>query len=82
MRALLVALVGLLACAAPASAEEKLLTLYSPAFESEPYVHKSAWVTLKPDGVQAPREPGYVLGFAEQVLVDSTDPDAKPLPVD
>jgi plastocyanin len=82
VRALLVALAGLLVCAAPAGAEEKLLTLYSPAFESEPYVHKSAWVTLKPDGVQAPREPGYVLGFAEQVLVDSKDPDAKPLPVD
>ena len=28
------------------------------------------------------REPGYVLGFQEQALVDSKDPDAKPLPVD
>ena len=30
---------------------------------------------------QAPNVPGYVLGFQEQSLVDSKDPDAKPLPV-
>ena len=70
-----------LVLAAPASAEEKLLTLYSPPIDSEPYVHKSTTVTLKADGVEAPAEPGYVLGFAEQVLVDSKDPDAEPLPV-
>ena len=32
--------------------------------------------------MQAPNVPGYVLGFQEQVLVDSKDPNAKPLPVD
>lgn len=67
--------------AAPARAAERLLTLYSPPFDSEPYVHRSTTVTLKPDGREAPAEPGYVLGFKEQVLVDSKDPDAKPLPV-
>ena len=35
----------------------------------------------RPDGKQAPAEPGYVLGFQEMSLVDSKDPDAKPLPV-
>ena len=44
-------------------------------------MHKSTTVQLKPDGKQAPAEPGYVLGFQEQALVDSKDPDAKPLPV-
>jgi plastocyanin len=81
MRPLLLALVALLTFAASASAEEKLLTLYSPPIDSQPYVHKSTTVTLKADGVEAPAEPGYVLGFAEQVLVDSKDPDAEPLPV-
>ena len=28
-----------------------------------------------------PSEPGYILGFKEQVLVDSKDPEAKPLPI-
>jgi plastocyanin len=72
---------ALLVLAAPARAEERLLTLYSPPIDSEPYVHRSTTVTLKADGIQAPAEPGYVLGFKEQVLVDSKDPDAKPLPV-
>ena len=81
MRLLLAAIGALLVLAAPASAEEKLLTLYSPPIDSEPYVHKSTTVPLRADGVQAPAEPGYVLGFQEQVLVDSKDPDAKPLPV-
>ena len=81
MRALLVALALLLVAAAPAQAEEKLLTLYSPPIDSEPYVHKSTTVQLKADGKQAPAEPGYVLGFQEMSLVDSKDPDAKPLPV-
>ena len=44
-------------------------------------MHKSTTVPLKADGVQAPAEPGSVLGFKEQVLVDSKDPDAEPLPV-
>ena len=81
MRLLLATVAALLVFAAPAGAEEKLLTLYSPPIDSEPYVHKSTTVPLKPDGVEAPAEPGYVLGFAEQVLVDSKDPDAEPLPV-
>ena len=81
MRLLLVVVAALLAFAAPASAEEKLLTLYSPPIDSEPYVHKSTTVPLKADGLEAPAEPGYVLGFQEQVLVDSKDPDAEPLPV-
>ena len=38
----------------PRSAEEQLLTLYSPPIDSEPYVHKSTTVPLKPDGKQAP----------------------------
>ena len=68
--------------AAPARAEEQLLTLYSPPIDSEPYVHKSTTVVAaSPTASQAPNEPGYVLGFQEQVLVDSKDPDAKPLPV-
>jgi len=78
---LLATVAALLVFAAPAGAEEKLLTLYSPPIDSEPYVHKSTTVPLKPDGVEAPAEPGYMLGFAEQVLVDSKDPDAEPLPV-
>jgi hypothetical protein len=81
MKALLAALLLTLVAAAPASAEERVLTLYSPPIDSEPYVHKSTTVPLKPDGRQAPAEPGYVLGFQEMALVDSKDPDAKPLPV-
>jgi hypothetical protein len=81
MKALLGALVLALVLAAPARAEERLLTLYSPPIDSEPYVHKSTTVQLKPDGRQAPAEPGYVLGFMEQSLVDSKRADAKPLPV-
>ena len=81
MKLLLVLVAALLIFAAPARAEEQLLTLYSPPIDSEPYVHKSTTVVLKADGVGAPKEPGYVLGFQEQSLVDSKDPDAKPLPV-
>jgi plastocyanin len=81
MKLLLGLCAALLVLAAPAQAEERLLTFYSPPIDSEPYVHKSTWVTLKADGAQAPAEAGYVLGFKEQVLVDSKDPDAKPLPV-
>jgi plastocyanin len=78
---LALALLALLVLAAPARADERLLTLYSPPIDSEPYVHRSTTVPLAPDGVHAPAAAGYVLGFKEQVLVDSKDPDAKPLPV-
>jgi plastocyanin len=81
MKAVLATGVLLLLLAAPAGAEEKLLTLYSPPIDSAPYVHKSETVQLRPDGRQAPAEPGYLLGFKEMALVDSKDPDAKPLPV-
>ncbi|MDQ5807698.1 MAG: hypothetical protein M3320_03385 [Actinomycetota bacterium] len=64
---------------ATASAEERLLTLHSPAIQTSPYVHDTHSVTLRPNGREAPAEPGYVTGVAEQVLVDSKDPDAKPL---
>jgi len=68
--------------AAPAQAKkEHLLTLYSPKLESLPYVHKTSSVRLRPNGREAPDKPGYILGFVEQVLVDSKKPDAKPLPV-
>ena len=84
-RSLLVGLAVLVTCAtvlAPAaSAKEKLLTFYSPKIHSLPYVHDTHSVTLKPDGKQAPAGPGYITGFAEQALVDSKDPDAKPLPI-
>jgi hypothetical protein len=71
---------GALLLAAPAAmAEEKLLTLYSPRIDSQPYVHDTKHVWLRPDGKQAPKEPGYILGWVEQVLVDSKRPDAKPL---
>ena len=82
MRPVLLAILALLVCAAPASAGEQLLTLYSPAIESLPYVHRSEFVTLKADGKQAPAQAGSILGFQEMALVDSKRPDAKPLPVD
>ena len=74
-------LAALLAIAPAASAEEKVLTLYSPKMHAEPYVHVSQNAFLRPDGNEAPAEPGYILGFKEQVLVDSKRPDAKPLPI-
>jgi plastocyanin len=78
--ALAVAVVGLVAAPA-AGAKERLLTLYSPKIDSLPYVHDTHDVTLDADGVGAPKEPGYILGFAEMALVDSKDPKAKPLPI-
>jgi hypothetical protein len=81
LRLLLALAALLLFLAAPARADEQLLTLYSPPIDSQPYVHQSVTVPLHADGVHAPSAPGYVLGFKEQVLVDSKDPDAKPLPV-
>jgi hypothetical protein len=70
-----------LALAPAASAKEKVLTLYSPKMHAEPYVHISQTAFLRPNDREAPKEPGYILGFKEQVLVDSKDPDAKPLPI-
>jgi len=70
----------LLALAAPAAAQERVLTLYSPPIRSEPYVHDTHSVDLKADGLEAPAEPGSITGWKEQVLVDSKDPDAPPLP--
>lgn len=71
--------VSLLAVPA-ASARERLLTLYSPKIDSLPYVHDVHNVTLRPNGREAPRVPGYITGWAAQDLVDSKRPDAKPLP--
>jgi hypothetical protein len=72
---------ALLAPAAAAAAKERVLTLYSPRIDSLPYVHDTHHVTLRADGRAAPAKPGYVLGFKEMALVDSKDPDAKPLPI-
>jgi plastocyanin len=78
--ALVVAVAALVAAPA-AGAKERLLTLYSPKIDSLPYVHDTHNVTLTADGVGAPKDPGYILGFAEMALVDSKDPKAKPLPI-
>ena len=78
-RVLLLAVFALLALAAPAAAEERQLTLYSPAIETAPYVHETHNLVLKPDGRQAPAEPGYITGVKEQVLVGSRKPGARPL---
>ena len=78
-RALLLALALLVVAPSAAQAEEKLLTLYSPAIQTQPYVHDTHQVTLRPNGREAPADPGYVTGVVEQVLVDSKDPDAEPL---
>ena len=75
----LLAVSALLALPASAAAEEEVLTLYSPPIKTEPYVHDSHTVILNANGKEAPDKPGYVLGYKEQVLVDSKDPDAKPL---
>jgi hypothetical protein len=79
MGAALVALAAALCVPSSAAAAEQLLTLYSPPIKTQPYVHDTHYLTLKPDGVQAPKEGGYITGFKEQVLVDSKRPDAKPL---
>ncbi len=62
-----------------ASAEERELTLYSPPIRTLPYVHDTHYVPLQANGTEAPDRPGYVTGIKEQVLVDSKDPDARPL---
>ena len=71
----------LLAVLAPqaASAAERELTLYSPPIRTLPYVHDTHSMPLRANGSEAPDKPGYVTGVKEQVLVDSKDPDAKPL---
>lgn len=79
-RALLLALALVLALpASAAQADERLLTLYSPAIQTQPYVHDTHHVALRANGRQAPEQPGYITGVQEQVLVDSKDPAAKPL---
>src|SRR5215204_6458008 len=75
------AIVGLALMAPAAAAEERLLTLYSPKIDSLPYVHDTHNVALSADGRAAPAKPGYILGFKEMALVDSKDPNAKPLPI-
>jgi plastocyanin len=64
-----------------AGAKERLLTLYSPKIQSLPYVHDTHNVALRADGREAPAKPGYITGWKEMALVDSKDPDAKPLPI-
>lgn len=78
-RTLLLALALLATLPSTASAGERLLTLHSPAIQTNPYVHDTHHVALRPNGREAPAAPGYVTGIAEQTLVDSKDPDAKPL---
>ncbi len=78
----LAVLLGGLAVLAPtASAKEKTLTLYSPKIESLPYVHDTHTVRLRPDGLEAPAEPGFITSWKEMALVDSKNPKAKPLPI-
>ena len=80
--AAVLAVASILFVAAPAAqAKERLLTLYSPKINSLPYVHDTHEVTLEADGVGAPKQPGYILGYKEMALVDSKRPDAKPLPI-
>ncbi|HEX6584968.1 MAG TPA: hypothetical protein VF056_15315, partial [Thermoleophilaceae bacterium] len=75
------AIVGLALTAPAAAGKERLLTLYSPKIDSLPYVHDTHNVALRADGGAAPAKPGYILGFKEMALVDSKDPNAKPLPI-
>jgi plastocyanin len=76
--ALVVAAFGLLPGAA--QAKERVLTLYSPAIQTQPYVHDTHILDLQPNGREAPARAGYITGIKEQSLVDSRDPDAKALP--
>jgi hypothetical protein len=75
------ALAALLVLGAPAGAEVRVLTFYSPRIDSSPYVHDTHQVVLRADGRHAPARPGYILGFREMALVDSKRPDAEPLPI-
>jgi hypothetical protein len=76
------ALAGSALLAPAAGAKEKVLTLYSPKIQSLPYVHDTHRLTLRPNGREAPSKPGYITWWKEMALVDSKDPDAKPLPTD
>jgi hypothetical protein len=71
---------ALFALPATAQAKDRVLTLYSPAIQTNPYVHDTHYLDLRPNGKQAPARAGYITGIKEQSLVDSRDPDAKPLP--
>jgi plastocyanin len=64
----------------PAHARERVLTLHSPKIVVPPYQHVLRNLVLRPNGREAPGEPGWVTGFKEQVLVDSKAPHARPLP--
>jgi hypothetical protein len=77
---IVVALALLLLPTATASARERVLTLYSPKISTLPYVHDTHNVVLRPNGREAPAEPGFITGFKEMSLVDSKNPRAKPLP--
>jgi plastocyanin len=78
----LIALVFVALCALPAvaQAKERVLTLHSPAIQTNPYVHDTHFLELRANGREAPARGGYITGIKEQSLVDSKDPDAKPLP--
>ena len=62
-----------------ADAAERVVTIYSPAIQTRPYVHGIESLPLPADGLHAPNQPGWVTGVKEQALVDSLDPRAKPL---
>ena len=76
----MLAVAALVALPGAAQAKERVLTLYSPAIQTNPYVHDTHLLDLRPNGREAPAHAGYVTGIKEQSLVDSKDPDAKPLP--
>jgi plastocyanin len=80
VRLITLALAALCAFPAAAGAKERVLTLYSPAINTNPYVHDTHRIPLRANGKEAPARAGYVTGIKEQSLVDSKDPDAKPLP--
>jgi hypothetical protein len=78
----LVPILGLIAVGVvpqSAAAGERELTLHSPPIKTLPYVHDTHALQLRPDGKEAPDRPGFVTGVVEQALVDSKDPDARPL---
>ena len=79
VRVLTLAVAALCALPSAAAAKEQVLTLYSPAINTRPYVHDTHHLALRPNGKEAPAKPGYITGIKEQSLVDSKDPDAEPL---
>lgn len=54
---LALAVLALLVAAPTALAEEQLLTLYSDAIQTAPYVHDTHTLRLAADGVHAPPSP-------------------------